>query len=114
MRTIDSGRLSSHCSNDVKLKILFFLIGPPNVAPYIFSSVPRSAVVSCPGVDYDRRIAHASSGSDRGSSSTPTRGTSFVPDFMFRLMTPPRLWPFSASTLFFEIVISSTASTAGV
>ena len=37
-----------------------------------------------------------------------------VPDFMFRLMMPPRLLPFSASTLFFETVISSTASTAGV
>jgi hypothetical protein len=33
---------------------------------------------------------------------------------MLRLMIPPRLWPFSASTLFLEIVISSTASTAGV
>ena len=37
-----------------------------------------------------------------------------VPDFMFRLIMPPRLWPFSASTLFFDTVTSSTASTAGV
>ena len=37
-----------------------------------------------------------------------------VPDFMFRLMMPPRLLPFSASTLFFETVTSSTASIDGV
>ena len=33
---------------------------------------------------------------------------------MFRLITPPRLLPFSASTLFFDTVTSSIASTAGV
>jgi hypothetical protein len=38
----------------------------------------------------------------------------FVPDFMFRLIRPPRLLPFSASTLLFETVISSTASIDGV
>ena len=37
-----------------------------------------------------------------------------VPDFMFMLMMPPRLLPFSASTLFLEMVTSSTASIAGV
>ncbi len=37
-----------------------------------------------------------------------------VPDFMFRLMMPPRLWPFSASALAFDTVISSTASIDGV
>ena len=37
VRTIEIGRLSSHCSNDVKQKILLRLIGPPNVPPYICS-----------------------------------------------------------------------------
>ena len=38
----------------------------------------------------------------------------FVPDFMLRLMMPPRLLPFSASALVFDTVISSTASIDGV
>ena len=50
VRTIEFGRLSSHCSKLVKLKILPRLIGPPMVPPYIRSSVPRKAVVSWPGV----------------------------------------------------------------
>src|SRR6266511_6060550 len=50
VRTIESGRLSSQRSYDVNVKILFFLIGPPKVAPYILSSLPRSALVSWPGV----------------------------------------------------------------
>jgi hypothetical protein len=33
---------------------------------------------------------------------------------MLKLMMPPSEWPFSASTLAFDTVISSTASTAGV
>jgi hypothetical protein len=46
VRTTEIGRLSFQRSNEVKVKILFFLIGPPNVAPYILSSLPRKALVS--------------------------------------------------------------------
>ena len=44
-----TGRLSFQSSNDVKLKMLFCLIAPPTVPPYIFSLVPRSTEVSWPG-----------------------------------------------------------------
>ena len=46
VRTIESGRLSFQRSNEVNVKILFLLIGPPKVAPYTLSSLPRNAFVS--------------------------------------------------------------------
>ncbi len=56
------------------------------------------------------RVGDRVQAADRGRRSRSSRGAVLVPDFMFRLMMPPRLWPFSASTLFFETVTSSTAS----
>ncbi len=108
-----SGRLSSQFSYEVNENSLLLRIGPPSVAPHIFSFVPRRVVVSAPGVmaSVGSEIAFML-GSLTFKYAEPLN--LFVPDFMFREMMPPRLLPFSASALAFDTVTSSTASIEGV
>jgi hypothetical protein len=110
VRTIVSGLLSSHCSSDVKKNIDSSGSAADRPAVHL-----ELACRAAPLVAAGDRARSVGDGVQAGVAKYVARSWKlFVPDFMLRLMTPPRLWPFSASTLFFEIVISSTASIDGV
>src|SRR2546425_2393344 len=84
------GDASFQCSYEVNVKSLFFMMGPPNVPPYIFRLVPRKFVSFAPAVRLSVGSVRALNlGLRQFAIAVPWY--SFVPGFMFRTITPPAL-----------------------